>query len=214
MNRKKLPKAIVWTANDMREARTDGAQRREPAVVAVMSEPVAARAANIPDNVIEMVPKSDAAAATATSSPAPSAPTPEPENALLAQRRLNARAIVERHANLSAVGGIIPFPIASVVGITALIIHMMKSLSRLYGVPFERNRARSVAVGLTAGVMPSGVASIAASTLVLFIPGAGLVGLAVSSVTASAYTRGIGQTLIEHFEKGSALADFPSAKLR
>jgi uncharacterized protein (DUF697 family) len=212
MNRKKLPKAIVWTASDMREARPDGAQRREPAVVAVMSEPVAARAANIPDNVIEMVPKSDAA--SAASGPAASAPTPEPENALLAQRRLNARAIVERHANLSAVGGIIPFPIASVVGITALIIHMMKSLSRLYGVPFERNRARSLAVGLTAGVMPSGVASIAASTLVLFIPGAGLVGLAVSSVTASAYTRGIGQTLIEHFEKGSALADFPSAKLR
>jgi len=38
-----------------------------------------------------------------------------------------------------------------------------------------------------------------------FIPGYNLVGLAVSSVTASALARSIGRMLIEHFETGATL---------
>jgi len=202
MNKKKLPKAIVWTASEM-QAKADNDQRRAPPALAVMNEPPT-RNESVPHNVIEMVPKSDTASATA----------PAPDNSLLAQRRSRARAIIERHANLSAVGGIIPFPIANVAGVTALIVHMVKSLSALYGVPFERNRARAIIVGSMGGVMPAGLASVATSTLIYFVPGCNLIGLAVSSVTASAYARGIGQMFIEHFETGSSLIDFPSAVLR
>ena len=91
---------------------------------------------------------------------------------------------------------------------------MVKSLSGLYGVPFERNRARAIIVGSMGGVMPAGLASVATSTLIYLVPGCNLIGLAVSSVTASAYARGIGQMFIEHFETGSSLIDFPSAILR
>ena len=78
----------------------------------------------------------------------------------------------------------------------------------------ERNRARAIVIGLMAGVMPTGLASIATSTLIYFLPGYNLVGLAVSSIAASAYARGIGQMFVEHFENGSTLIDFPSAVLR
>ena len=80
MNKKKLPKAIVWTASDM-QAKADNDQRRAPPTPAVMNEPPA-RDASVPHNVIEMVPKSDTASATA----------PTPDYPSLAQRRLRARA--------------------------------------------------------------------------------------------------------------------------
>jgi uncharacterized protein (DUF697 family) len=204
MNKKKLPKAIVWTAKDMRGASSDGGPRHEAPSPAVLEEPAIGRASGVqPRNVIEMVPKTDATSAAA-----------EPDDAALAQRRRAARAIVERHANLSAVGGIIPLPILNITGITAIVVRMIRMLSKLYGVPFERNRARAIVIGLMGGVMPTGLATVASSTLILFMPGTNLIGLAVSSVTASAYARGIGQMFIEHFENGSTLIDFPSAVLR
>lgn len=211
MNKKRLPKAIVWTAKDMRDASAGGERHKTPNP-AVLDEPSTARASGAqPDNVIEMVPKADPMpAAITTAAPA----TLAADDAALAQRRLAARAIVERHANLSAVGGIIPLPILNIAGITTIVVRMVRKLSKLYGVPFERNRARTIVIGLMGGVMPTGLATVASSTLMLFLPGTNLIGLAVSSVTASACARGIGQMFIEHFENGSTLIDFPSAVLR
>jgi hypothetical protein len=54
--------------------------------------------------------------------------------------------------------------------------------------------------------MPTRLATVATSTIVYFVPGYNLIGLAVSSVTASAYARSIGQMLIDNFEREAALA--------
>ncbi len=184
MNKKKFPKAVLRTADEMREAGASAAPK-PPA----------------PDNVIEMMPKSEAAniASEATATPDPAA----------ALRRRKAIAIVERYANFSAVGGAIPLPLANAAAITALLVRMVKSLSELYGVPFERNRTRSIVIGLMGGALPTGLATIATSTLTYFVPGLNLVGLAISSVTSGAYARSIGQLFIEHFETGAAV-DFRS----
>jgi CRP-like cAMP-binding protein/uncharacterized protein (DUF697 family) len=121
------------------------------------------------------------------------------------RRRPRARAIVERHANYSALGGFIPLPIANVAAITAVIMRMVRSLSELYGVPYDRTRAHALVIGLMGGVMPTGLATVATSTIVFFVPGYNLIGLAVSSVTASAYARRAGRMLIDHFESGATL---------
>ena len=130
------------------------------------------------------------------------------------RRRTLARAIVERHAAYSAVGGLIPVPIANVAGITAVIVRMVKVLSGLYGVPFERDRARAIVIGLMGGTMPTGLAAVTTSTLVNFIPGTNLIGLAVSSLAGAACTRGIGRIFIEHFESGATLPEFPASESR
>jgi uncharacterized protein (DUF697 family) len=124
------------------------------------------------------------------------------------RRRLLALAVVKRHAAYSGVGGIIPIPVANIAGVAAVNVRMVKVLSELYRVPFERDRARAIVVGLLGGAMPTGLATATASTLVYVIPGANLVGLAVSSMTALACTRSIGRVFIEHFESGATLADF------
>jgi uncharacterized protein (DUF697 family) len=126
-----------------------------------------------------------------------------------ARRRSLAKAIVERHAAYAAIGGVIPVPIANVASITAVIVRMVKVLSGLYGVPFQRDRARAMVIGLMGGTVPTGLAAVTTSTLVSLIPASALIGLAVSSVTAIACTRSIGRIFIEHFESGATLHDLP-----
>jgi uncharacterized protein (DUF697 family) len=181
MNRKKLPRAVLRTAEEMREAGASDA-------------PLSATA----DNVIEMMPKPNAAASA-------SEPPVDPADPAAALRRRKAGAIVERYANYSAIGGAIPIPLANAAAVTALLVRMVKSLSELYAVPFERNRTRATIIGLMGGALPTGFATIATSTLTYVVPGLGLLGLAVSSVTSGAYTRSIGQLFVEHFENGAAL---------
>jgi len=190
MNKKKFPKAVLRTADQMREAAANAAPKP-----------------SAPDNVIEMVPKAEALA-----TPPATATVPSPD-AATRQRRRKAVAIVERYANYSAVGGAIPVPIANAAALTALLVRMVKKLSNHYGVPFERNRTRSIIIGLMGGALPTGFATIATSMITSFVPGYNLVGLAVSSVTSSAYARSIGQLYIEHFENGATVS-FRSVVLR
>jgi uncharacterized protein (DUF697 family) len=175
MNKKKFPKAVLRTADEMRAA---------PA------KPVAA------DNVIEMLPKD-------TPQPAATVPQPAPAEAEKALRLRQAIALVERNANLCAIGGAIPIPIANAAALTALLVRMVRSLSSLYGVPFEETQTRAIVIGLMGGALPTGFATIAASVFTSVIPGYNLLGLAVSSVTSAAYARSIGRLYIEHFESGS-----------
>jgi uncharacterized protein (DUF697 family) len=176
MNKKRFPKAVLRTADQMRD-----------------EDPTPAAS---PDNVVDMVPKTEVAAVPAAV--AGLDPT-------VALRRRKAVAIVERYANYSAVGGALPVPLANAAAITALMVRMVKALSDHYGVPFERNRTRSIVVGLMGGALPTGLATIATTTLTYFVPGLNLMGLAISSVTSGAYARSIGQLYIEHFENGVAL---------
>jgi uncharacterized protein (DUF697 family) len=193
MNKKKFPKTVLRTAEQMRESASSAALKSAPA-----------------DNVIEMVPKSEPVAVVASIAPQPAAPA---NDVASRQRRRHAVAIVERFANYSAVGGAIPVPLANAAALTALLMRMVQRLSKLYGVPFEKNRTRAVVIGLMGGALPTGFATIATSVVTSFVPGYNLLGLAVSSVTSSAYARSIGQLYIEHFENGAAVS-FRSVVLR
>jgi uncharacterized protein (DUF697 family) len=187
VNKKKLPKAIRQSTDDLREA----------AIREVGRPPDGVRAA--PAAGVPLQPPAGALAPMVT----------DPD---VARRRSLARGIVERHAYYSAVGGIIPVPIANVASITAVIVRMVKVLSDLYGVPFQRDRARAIVIGLMGGAMPTGLAAATASTLVYIVPGSNLIGLVVSSVTAIACTRGIGRIFIEHFESGATLNDISATE--
>jgi uncharacterized protein (DUF697 family) len=120
-----------------------------------------------------------------------------------ARRRAQARSIVERHKTFAAIGGLFPLPIVNVAGVTAVMLRMVKQLSDLYGVPFERDRTRSLIVGLVGGAVPTGLGTATASTLAFVLPAHALVGLGVSAISAGALTRGIGLVFLDHFESAS-----------
>lgn len=118
-----------------------------------------------------------------------------------AERRLQlAFKIVERHKMYAGLGGLVPMAAVNVVSVTAVILRMVKGLSDLYGVPFERDKTRSVVLGLMGGAAPTGLAAASATTLSFVAPIAGAVGLAVSSVTAAVLTRRIGLYFVDRFE--------------
>jgi len=213
VGKKSLPKAIRATTVDAREASSGpGAreQREWLAVAATSSERLDSRpAAAKPVHASDIV--DEPSGAPAQASPAsPSAlvrMAPMGAGIDAPRRRTQANSIVERHTAYAAVGGIIPVPIANVASVTAVIVRMVKRLSDLYGIPFERDRARAIVVGLMGGAMPTGLGAVTTSTLFYVVPGSGLVGLAVSSIAAVACTRSIGRIFVEHFESGSSLHD-------
>ena len=65
-------------------------------------------------------------------------------------------------------------PLVNAAAITALLVRMVKSLSELYGVPFERNRTRAIVIALMGGALPTGFATIATSRSLIFVPGLNL----------------------------------------
>jgi uncharacterized protein (DUF697 family) len=213
VSKKALPKAIRRMTDDTPEAIVvPGAngQHETPVPAASPTERSNDRIAANPAQV------SDVACAVpvqAASSPTPTALVrPASMGAAIdaTGRRSQALKIVERHAVYAAVGGIIPVPIANVASVTAVIVRMVKVLSDLYGTPFERDRARAIVVGFMGGAMPTGLGAVTTSTLGYIVPGSGLLGLAVSSVTAVACTRSIGRIFVEHFESGAGLHDLPA----
>jgi len=209
VNKKKLPNAIMHPIDGMREAAAAAAGSREwraAATAATASNQAAhewvATARSGP--VGEVIEETQASALPMTTLARAARTSAEID---VTKRQAQARAIVARHAAYSAVGGIVPLPVASVAGITTIIIRMVKMLSDLYGVPFERDRARAIIVGLVGGTIPTGFAAVTTSTLFYVVPSGVLMGLVVSSITAIACTRSIGQIFIEHFESGATLHD-------
>jgi len=171
---------------------------------AIMQPPAAAtrRSRILASNVVAMVPKLKIRLASMAQRAPPS--TSHAIEAALRRsatlRRRQAVAIVERHANYSAIGGFIPLPIFNVAAVAVIIMRMARELSLHYGERIEHERAYGVALGLTGGLVPTAFAKLATSAIASFVPGYNLAGLAVSSVTASAYARNVGRMLIDHFE--------------
>jgi uncharacterized protein (DUF697 family) len=206
MSRRQLPKVIMRVSDDDMSGAPVGLgapdvqsvppTETSPAhVIAAFgrdSDPVTSGAETAPET------------ASASSTLPQAASMPDPATA---RRRARALRIVDRYVVYSAVGGIVPLPLVNVASITGLIVRMVKVLSDHYGVAFEKDRARAIVVGFVAGAMPSGLGSVASSTLTYLMPHSALAGLAVSSVTAAACTRSIGRIFVEHFENGAALVD-------
>jgi len=187
MTRKPLPKVITPASAGIRRFAADAHARKDP------------RTAPSYD-AVEPEPHLAVSAAPIANDMAPAAVAPLRTDPLAAKRRALARKTVERHGTYAAVGGLLPLPVVSIAGLTAINMRMVKQLSMIYGVPFQRDRARAAIIGLMGGAVPAGFGVATASTLAFVVPGGALVGLAVSAVSAATITRGIGMVFVEHFE--------------
>ena len=192
MKRKPLPKAITRSIANLRSIAAGFAtdeQGRVPrhltAFDAVEPEPQ-----SMPD--ISIKPASQDAQAQSSKS--------RVADPLAARRRALARRIVERHRNYAAVGGLVPLPAANIASVTTVNLRMVKQLSELYGVPFQRDRTRSLIIALIAGAVPTGAGLAASSTLMWIVPGGLIWGLGTAAITAGALTRGIGMVFVDSFE--------------
>jgi len=193
MTRKPLPKAITQPLGTFRRFDAAAAPDEEAPLqrsTAPTDKPSAEAALAV----------SSAPVANDVTAVAPAAPLP---HKLATQRRRLAHKIVARHKNYAALGGLVPLPVANIGAVTAVNLRMVKQLSDLYGVPFERDRTRALIVALVGGAAPMGVGAATSTALMWVIPGGMVVGLGAAALTAGALTRGIGHVFIESFESGA-----------
>jgi uncharacterized protein (DUF697 family) len=198
MTRKQLPRAIARTSADLNAIAA--------AVVPHEEAPALRSAPQL--HVVEEAAGATEPALAVSSAPiandiAPAAPVLA--GPLAATRRALARKIVARHKNYAALGGLVPLPVANIASVTAINLRMVKKLSELYQVPFQRDRTRALIVGLIGGAVPTGVGTATSTTLMFIVPGGLLLGLGAAALTAGALTRAIGLVFIESFE-GAARA--------
>lgn len=113
--------------------------------------------------------------------------------------------IIRNHVVMAMGAGVIPVLIADVIAVTAMQMDMVKQLSELYGIPYEKNRTKAIIGSLTA----TALARAGARSLVKLIPGVGWVlgGVSVSAF-AGASTYALGKLFKKHLESGGSLMDF------
>ena len=204
MRRKPLPKAITRSIASLQQIAAGFAadeQGRMPPHVTREPQSMAFDA-------VEPEPKTEPQSMSDIASAPQGADAPQPKSRaadpLAARRRALARRIVDRHKNYAAVGGLVPLPAANIASVTAVNLRMVKQLSELYGVPFQRDRTRSLIIAVSAGAVPTGAGLAASSTLMWIVPGGLVWGLGAAALTAGALTRGIGLVFVDSFETAMA----------
>ena len=110
--------------------------------------------------------------------------------------------------------GLVPVPVFDMVAVVATQLKMIHALSRVYGVKFTENIAKSIVLSLIGGILPVGAAA-SVGSLLKTIPGLGsLAGSASVSLLAGALTFAVGKVFVQHFESGGTLLDFDPSKVR
>ena len=123
-------------------------------------------------------------------------------------RRAEAVKLVRRYSLVAGVGGLIPVPFVDLAAMTGVQVQMLRKLSKLYEVPFSKNRGKAIVAGLAGSMIPAS-SGIGAASMIKGVPLLGvMVGSIVTPALAVGATYAIGTAFIQHFVSGGTLLDF------
>jgi uncharacterized protein (DUF697 family) len=123
--------------------------------------------------------------------------------------------LTRHYALWSMGGGLIPLAGLDLAAVIAAQIKMLHEMSKLYGVEFKENRAKSIVYSLigSLGIVPIGTGI--AFSLLKFVPIVGFLASTVAlPISAGAITYATGKVFTAHFESGGTLLDFNAAKMK
>lgn len=126
-------------------------------------------------------------------------------------RDKEVESVIRNHLVWSMGAGFIPVPVADFFAVSAIQLDMVRQLCRVYEIEFKETEGKAIISSITS----SGLARLAARTVVKFIPGAGsfIGGMAVS-ILSGASTYALGQAFKKHFETGGTFLDFDLSRLK
>jgi|SRR4051812_18950540 uncharacterized protein (DUF697 family) len=125
-----------------------------------------------------------------------------------------ALQLVNTYMGWSVGAGLIPMPLVDLAAITSVQLKMIHSISKLYGVPFARDAAKSIIGALVGGGSSTALAVPAASALKI-VPVVGqIAGALTEPALAAATTYALGKVFIQHYETGGNLLNFNAQDLR
>jgi len=107
--------------------------------------------------------------------------------------------------------GVIPVPMVDFLAVSAIQMDMVKQLSALYGIEFNKSKGKAVITALTS----TSLAKMGASRMIKMVPVIGSVlGAVTMSVLSGASTYAIGEVFKKHFETGGTFLDFDADRLK
>jgi uncharacterized protein (DUF697 family) len=121
---------------------------------------------------------------------------------------------VKNHVIAATGVGLVPVPLFDLAAVIGIQVDLMRSLCKVYEVPFKEKLVRSALTALASGAGVV-VAVAALRSLAKAIPVLGSVAGAVGvSASAAAVTYATGQVFIDHFESGGTLSSFDPSKVK
>ena len=131
-----------------------------------------------------------------------------------AERLVRARSLTKNYILASAGIGLVPLPLADLVGVMALQVKLVHGLAKVYDVPFKENLTKSLLASMLSGAS-SVIGVMGLSSLAKSIPVLGtLAGGGGVAVTAASVTFATGEVFTRHFESGGTLLDFDPHKMK
>lgn len=126
-------------------------------------------------------------------------------------RSTAASTLIRSHMIWSMGAGVIPVPMVDFLAVSAIQMDMVKQLSALYGIEFNKSKGKAVITALTS----TSLAKMGASRMIKMVPVIGSVlGAVTMSVLSGASTYAIGEVFKKHFETGGTFLDFDTDRLK
>lgn len=129
----------------------------------------------------------------------PAIPNLEPLPFLADKQSAQADAIIRHFMMMTAGAGALPVVLADILAVSAIQLEMIRQLCRVYGIPYERARARAVVMALVTNTLVHR----GARSLTKKVPVFGwLIGGASMALLSAGATMALGKLFKAHLESG------------
>lgn len=117
-----------------------------------------------------------------------------------------ANRVIRYHAIGAAAVGLVPAPLIDLALIAGIQLNLVRSLAKLYEMPFSEEIGKSLISALLGASVPG-----TAFSLMKFVPVIGMVG---ASAAGAASTYAVGKVFVQHFESGGSFLTFDPDRVR
>ena len=122
---------------------------------------------------------------------------------------------VKKYVWWSGGAGLIPVPGLDLVAVSGVQLKMLADVSKIYGVPFEKNCGKAAAGSLLGFVVPHTLSCGFTGSVLKTIPLVGpLIGAPSMAFFSGAAAWALGNVFIQHFESGGTFLDFEPERVR
>lgn len=131
----------------------------------------------------------------------------------MSEKEEKAIKTVKKYMWWSMGAGLIPIPFLDLATVSGVQVKMLSDLSKVYDIPFEKNRGKVVAGSLIGSIVPGALG--AAGSLLKAVPVVGqLAGAPAMVLFCGASTWALGKVFIQHFESGGTFLNFDPAAVQ
>ncbi|MBF0527282.1 MAG: YcjF family protein [Deltaproteobacteria bacterium] len=139
---------------------------------------------------------------------------PQPIEMTAGEREAKANGVIKNRVLWAMGAGLVPIPLLDMAALTAIQMEMVRSLAKMYDIPFSKDITKTVIASLLGSVIPVSLCG-PLSSLIKIIPLIGqTTGVITMSLVGGAATYAIGRVFLQHFESGGTFLDFQPQKVK